>query len=678
MNQNVPDKELNGAALESAGAGELAAIRSTRALIYLRVSSTGQLGGDFDRDGFSLPAQAEACIRKAESLEADIAEEPFVERGESGTSTAGRPALAAMLKRLEQGGIDYVIVHKIDRLARNRADDVAIVAQIRASGAQLVSVSENIDETPSGLLLHGIMSSIAEFYSKNLAAEVVKGTVEKAKKGGTPFKAPLGYLNQRMWITDDGTPVASGNELAREIRTITVDPERAEHIQAAFSLYATGNYALSDLAAILEERGFRTRASRTAPAQAVGISRLQELLRKDYYIGVVRYRGQVYDGRHPPLTDAATFQRVQEVLDSQRKRGTTAWRHHHFLTSTLFCADCGRRLVYSRNTGNGGLYEYFVCTGRQHGVCAQAHHRVAAVEAAVEDHYAQISLTERQRQAVEHSLRSRLEAIAGETSAETGRAQEALMRLKSQERKLMAAHYADQISPELFAEEQARVRRERVAAEMTIQRLDVQADKIGEGLTASLALITDVHRAYVLSDATQKRLITQAIFDRLEVSQEDISNGRINRPFRDYVDVVASSNDGANRGRRAESRPETQDGVPKDAAWPTFRTFDPVSAAEGSNYGDMVGETGFEPATARPPAGCATRLRHSPRNEKSTGATSLTTAPCPRTPSSSPAGRRRRRGATDGYCLPALPRPRRRPGTAATADRLPSRLPDAD
>src|SRR4051794_37912104 len=26
----------------------------------------------------------------------------------------------------------------------------------------------------------------------------------------------------------------------------------------------------------------------------------------------------------------------------------------------------------------------------------------------------------------------------------------------------------------------------------------------------------------------------------------------------------------------------------------------------------LVGETGFEPATARPPAGCATRLRHSP------------------------------------------------------------------
>ena len=60
--------------------------------------------------------------------------------------------------------------------------------QIRAAGAQLVSATENIDETPSGLLLHGIMSSIAEFYSRNLAMEIMKGTTQKAKKGGKKKK----------------------------------------------------------------------------------------------------------------------------------------------------------------------------------------------------------------------------------------------------------------------------------------------------------------------------------------------------------------------------------------------------------------------------------------------------------------------------------------------------------
>ena len=92
-----------------------------------------------------------------------------------------------MLERLKsERDVDFVIVHKIDRLARNRGDDVNITLAIREAGAQLVSVSENIDETPSGMLLHGIMSSIAEFYSRNLATEVIKGTRKKVEGGTYP------------------------------------------------------------------------------------------------------------------------------------------------------------------------------------------------------------------------------------------------------------------------------------------------------------------------------------------------------------------------------------------------------------------------------------------------------------------------------------------------------------
>ena len=162
---------------------------SKRAFIYIRVSSSQQADNDYDPEGFSIPAQRDACKRKADALEAVVVDE-FVDRGES-AKTANRPALQAMLRRLKtEQEIDYVIVHKIDRLARNRADDVAIVMAIRSAGAQVVSVTENIDETPSGLLLHGIMSSIAEFYSRNLAAEIMKGTTQKAKNGGTLARAP--------------------------------------------------------------------------------------------------------------------------------------------------------------------------------------------------------------------------------------------------------------------------------------------------------------------------------------------------------------------------------------------------------------------------------------------------------------------------------------------------------
>ena len=156
------------------------------AVSYLRVSTRGQAerGGGHD-EGFSIPAQREANKKKAASLGAMVGKE-FVDRGASAKS-ADRPQLQAMLEYVRENAdrVDYVIVHKVDRLARNRDDDSDIMRVLRECGVQLVSASESIDETPSGMLLHGIMSSIAEFYSQNLATEVKKGMGEKVKGGGT-------------------------------------------------------------------------------------------------------------------------------------------------------------------------------------------------------------------------------------------------------------------------------------------------------------------------------------------------------------------------------------------------------------------------------------------------------------------------------------------------------------
>jgi site-specific DNA recombinase len=214
-----------------------------------------------------------------------------------------------MLRFLAAEPVQYVIVHKIDRLARNRLDDVTITAAIQASGAQLVSVTENIDETPSGTLMHGIMSSIAEFYSRNLANEVIKGTQKKVSAGGTPHVAPLGYLNVRQVV--DGS----------QSRTIELDPERAGHITWAFQAYASGDYSLSQLAQELQDRGLLQRPTTKRAARPLPANKLHELLRNRYYIGFVTWRGVEYAGKHPALVDAETFEQVQRVLDCPPRLG---------------------------------------------------------------------------------------------------------------------------------------------------------------------------------------------------------------------------------------------------------------------------------------------------------------------------------------------------------------------
>jgi DNA invertase Pin-like site-specific DNA recombinase len=165
-----------------------------RGIIYLRVSTARQASTGGETEGYSIPAQREACPRKAEELGAEVVQE-YVDAGASARSI-DRPALQQLLDRLnDERDIDYVIVHKVDRLARDRADDVKIGLAIHKAGAILVSASEQIDESPAGTLLHGIMAAIAEFYSKNLSHEAKKGLHEKVKRGGTPGYCPMGYIN---------------------------------------------------------------------------------------------------------------------------------------------------------------------------------------------------------------------------------------------------------------------------------------------------------------------------------------------------------------------------------------------------------------------------------------------------------------------------------------------------
>lgn len=177
------------------------------AISYLRVSTKDQATRNGLEEGLSIPAQRDAAQRKADQLNAVIVAE-FIEPGESG-KTARRKALQEMLDYLADHPVRYCIINKVDRIARNRLDDAVIHATLRQAGVTLVSVMENIDETPSGMLMHGIMASIAEFYSLNLAQEVTKGLVQKATIGGTPPTKPLLATSTSVAPTRAGTRSAT-------------------------------------------------------------------------------------------------------------------------------------------------------------------------------------------------------------------------------------------------------------------------------------------------------------------------------------------------------------------------------------------------------------------------------------------------------------------------------------
>lgn len=362
--------------VSGSSSADVSTASSSLALIYLRVSTARQASKGGEAEGYSIPAQRTACVARARELGAVVTEE-FVDAGASARS-ADRDGLQALLARLEdseQPQVNFIIVHKLDRLARDRADDVQIQLAIRKAGAQLVSVSENIDESPSGLLVHGIMASIAEFYSRNLSHEAQKGMTEKVLRGGTPGKAPIGYTNVIY------------REQGQEIRTVEVDAERAPHVRWAFSAYATGDWSISALRNELEARGLTSKPTKAYVGTPLGNSQVHRMLSHPYYKGIVTHKGAQYPGRHEPLVDEATWQQVQDVLSGRRIAGDRSWKHTHHLKGALSCGRCGGRMGFGHARGRrGDIYDYFFCLGRHTGrtECDLPYVPVIAVEQLME------------------------------------------------------------------------------------------------------------------------------------------------------------------------------------------------------------------------------------------------------------------------------------------------------
>ncbi len=491
-----------------------------RAVIYVRVSTAAQANKDFDEDGYSIPAQRDACLRKAETLGAVVVDE-YVDRGESAKS-ADRPQLKAMLARLQTAtDIDFVIVHKVDRLARNRADDVAIGLTIRQSGAQLVSVSENVDATPSGKLLQAIMSGIAEFYSDNLATEAIKGMTEKAKKGGTPGRAPIGYHNTRETV--DG----------REVRTIVIDAERAPHVGWAFRTYSTGSWSMRQIADELERRGLVSVPVGRKPSKPLAISRVAKMLRDPYYTGIVTFRDVQYQGRHEAIVDDQLFAKVQQVIDSHAN-GTKQREHHHYLRGSLWCSECGSRLVFSRSHGNGGAYDYFFCVGRKRGTgCSQRSVPAWIIEDEVVETYRHVQLDPDLMLAARLELGSQLATAREEAEEGQVRQRRRIDRLTNERAKLLQAHYQDAIPLELLKSEQKRISREIEHATTRLATASADFDQIETVIGRALDLAANCHAAYVGAGPQVRRQFNQAFFTKIWIGREGAATGvTMTKPFR--------------------------------------------------------------------------------------------------------------------------------------------------
>ena len=416
-----------------------------------------------------------------------------------------------MLDYLSTTPVDFVIVHKIDRLARNRGDDATISDRIRATGARLVSTTEAINTSPSGQLLHGIMASIAEFYFQNLANEVMKGLRQKALQGGTPGRAPLGYLNERQLVE------------GREIRYVALDPDRAEHIIWVFKAYASGKWGLNEIAAELGRRGVTTKPGPNTPEKPFTLRSVHHLLRNAYYKGIVTFNGADHEGSHEPLIDPVTWADVQDML-AARRNGERSRVHDHYLKGSVFCIACGRRLiVQNTKSRNGSIYRYFVCAKRPSGECPQRKSLpMAWCEEQVISAYRSLTLNPERRQRIQEVAFASLHRELAFREEQVEQLQHEAKDIAEKQDKLIGVYYENAISRELFKRKQKSLQSELAQLQRRLTATITDKTAVAKNIRDSLELLQDAQSTYRAATEAIRKQLNQAVFTRILLGPDEM------------------------------------------------------------------------------------------------------------------------------------------------------------
>ena len=579
---------------------------------YLRVSSPGQVKTDYNPEGISIPAQREKIHDRGHELNSNKVAE-FIDPGRTATTIDERPEFQDMISYIrEHPNVRYVIVYMLSRFARNRVDDAIMVATLEKYGVRLISaVEKNIDDTPTGRMLHGMIAVINE-YSSNQSAEDIKYKMgQKAKNGGTITRAPVGYLNTIEHFE------------GRQVRTVIIDPERGPLIRLAFELYATGEHTVEEVAQELFDRGLRMpRDARYPKERGISTNRLYVVLRDDYYCGWITHDDEKYKGRHTPLIPQDLFDQVQLVADTRNTARERRRVHHHWLKGSLFCAPCRhdrgeqRRMIVQHTTNrHGNEYRYFFCNGRFDHVCELPYAPIEEVEELVEEHYATVRFTPEFIAAMRSQLAAMVDGRQTTTKLLQAQFTKQLRELDTKESNLIDLAADGSLLD--GTQGKIKVKLQEITKQrdrLTIRLHDVDEDlgTAAEIIETCLQLLQDPQALYRRCNDQQRRLLNQALFEGLYIGQE--SNGdlhvshRLREPFGTLH--VAQSQYTASMGpptpatlRALLLAPTRQSAPPQQGKGAALELTGAALAGgpwkvPGSNKLLMVGDTGFEPVTS--------------------------------------------------------------------------------
>lgn len=339
---------------------EVSIMVTIRAVSYSRFSSNNQRTESID-------AQQRAIYKYiAENKYTPVGD--YVDEAVTGTNLQ-RPGFQSMLDDAKKGMFDVVIVHKMDRFSRDVYDALDVQRKLAFYGVRIESVIERFEETPEGQLQKVIQLGVGQYYSQNLAREVVKGLKENAYKamhnGGIP---PYGF------------------DVDPETKRYIINEHEASGIRIMFEKIIQG-WSYRELAEYLNLLGYRTKIGNKFSAT----SSFYDILTNPKYMGVYTYNRSVSKPKQigmkrshrknkneeeiiripngvPAIVDKETFELVQKLLKQRRRsKGQHKAKEVYLLTGLVECAECGSAYHGSSRIGgrNKSKYVSYRCSKRK-------------------------------------------------------------------------------------------------------------------------------------------------------------------------------------------------------------------------------------------------------------------------------------------------------------------------
>ena len=377
----------------------------TPAALYARVSSDRQ---DVD---LSVSAQLRALKDYAKANGYSVARE-YVDEAESGR-VADRPQFREMIEEgsKPKAPFDVILVWKFSRFTRKREHAVAFKSMLRRKGIRVVSITEQAEDNATGRLLEGIIESVDEFYSENLAQEVVRGMREAASRGFfLASNAPFGYRRVKV------------NDGAKERPTLEVDPATAPVVREIFEKSLLGS-GLKEICKELNDRGVTNRGKRWYKGT------LHYVLRNEAYTGAAVWgrtsKGENtqdpvrVEGAWPALISRELFEDVQQAMRERAPKVRRPARvgSRFLLSGLLKCGVCGR--PYSAQGAKSGQFAYYICgTLFREGVgmCSARYLNAPKLETFVVEKIRERILNEEPIVALVTLVAEEIDAMAGELS----------------------------------------------------------------------------------------------------------------------------------------------------------------------------------------------------------------------------------------------------------------------